>query len=928
MFSLSLGPTVARQDLVAELFYGGTWNTVNLYAEPVDISRDRQPGTEPQPSSVTLSLEGIHNPKDPMSPLWGAAGQNTPIRLTLGSDTRFYGEVASWAPGRTVGYSAIDGTGKAWTTVQANGILRRLGQGADPLRSAMYRSIAGVAPNDYIPTAYWPAEDGANATQIASGLPGGQPLQFTGDVDLSSDATLAGSEPLPVWSDGSAFTAMVPAYVDQDFWMAHMVVNIPAEPSAGTTTLLDFDVAPGGAAARYRLYLDVGFDTTIYFRGYDAAGADTGIFSGRTLDGSFPSNPSEASFFGHPWTIFVGLKRDAVDPLTHSVAYVWLSDGTEEFAMAGASHAGVFSPTVTRIRGSFTGLDGTTFGHLGFFTAAGFNDAGASRNALAMNGHAGEQAHVRMARLCHEEDIPLTVEGSESQPMGPQLRDTLAALFAEIERTDDGILFEPRDSYGLVYRTGRERYNRATVLALDYTAQEIAPPPQPVLDDLVSRNDVTVKRRDGGSARAALESGPLSVLAPPDGIGRYTTQVDVNTATDDVLPNHAGWHLHKGTVDGIRYEQVTVDLDAAPHLVADASAVDIGDVITIDNLPDDETLVQARLHVTGYREHIRSHRRLITYSCIPAATFDVGVYGTDTIVSRYDSATSTLAVAVDADDTTLTVVTERDHVLWRTGNSSPTFPFNAACDGIRLPVSSIASAVTDTFTRTESNGWGTATSGQVWSTAGTGGSASDFSVAGGVGVILLPTSSTTVRNISLPDVFADLELRVSVLCSAVATGGNLNGGVRWRSVDNNNTYRLNLAFETGSTVDATLMRVVAGTPTTLATASNIVTYGGGSSVHVRIGMHGTDMRAKVWTGSVEPADWTLSASDATYTSGLIGCRAAQSAGNTNVNPTISFDNLEVLNPQTFTVTRNADGADKALPAGSQVRLWTPARYAL
>lgn len=693
---------MARQDLVAQLYYSGVWNTVAAYIEPVIVNRDRQPGSEPAPVSVTVSLAGIHNPKDPLSPLWGVAGQNTPIRLTLDGETRFYGEVASWEPGRTLGYDGM-GRGKAWTTVQANGILRRLGQGADPLRSAMYRSIAGVAPNDYIPTAYWPMEDGSDATQLASGSPGGDPLLFSGDVDLASDDTLAGSDPLPVWAAGSGFTAQVPSYTDEDFWMAHMVVNIPAEPSAGTTTLLEFDVASGGAAAMYRLYLDVGFDTTIYFRGYDAAGADTGVYSGRTLDGSFPSNPSEANFFGHPWTVFVGLKRDDVDPTTHSVAYVWLSDGTAEFAMSGASHVGVFSPTVTRIRGSFTGLDGTTLGHLGFFTAAGFNDAGASRNALAMNGHSGEQAHERMVRLCHEEGIPLTVDGDESQLMGPQPRETLVNLFAEVERTDDGVLFEPRDSYGLVYRTGRRRYNRSSVLTLDYTAQQIAPPLTPVLDDLASRNDVTVQRRNGSSARATLESGPFSVQSPPDGIGRYTTQVDVNTATDDVLPNLAGWHLRKGTVDGIRYEHVSVDLDAAPALAADAAAVDIGDVITLTNLPVDETLTAAQLHVTGYTESFESHRRVITFTCIPAATFDVGVYGTDTVVSRYDSEDSTLAAGYSATAASFSVATSTGHALWVTGSSSPTFPFDIDVEGIRVRVTAISgSSSPQTFTVTRS----------------------------------------------------------------------------------------------------------------------------------------------------------------------------------------------------------------------------------
>ena len=80
----------------------------------------------------------------------------------------------------------------------------------------------------------------------------------------------------------------------------------------------------------------------------------------------------------------------------------------------------------------------------------------------AFTGHSGETAGARFARLCGEEDITDTVVGdaAETQLMGPQYPDTLLNWFAEIARTDAGIIHDTRDELGLTFRTGRSLYNQ------------------------------------------------------------------------------------------------------------------------------------------------------------------------------------------------------------------------------------------------------------------------------------------------------------------------------------------------------------------------------------------------------------------------------------------------------------------------------------
>jgi hypothetical protein len=246
----------------------------------------------------------------------------------------------------------------------------------------------------------------------------------------------------------------------------------------------------------------------------------------------------------------------------------------------------------------------------------------------------------------------------------------------------------------LVYRTRRDAYNAAAVLALDYESDHLVPPLEPTDDDALLVNDVTATRPDGSSARAVDLTSPLSAMPWPDGVGAYELAYPANVETDAQLPDVAAWLVEKGTLDQTRFPQVTIDLTATPALTAGFDALRPGDLLTIDNLPAQSGDDSARLHVMGWTERVGSHRRLVTLNCRPADVDDV-VRLNDAQYGRLDSATTVTSEALDATETGVDFTGD----TWITTASHPAeFPFDIEIGGEEMRVTS-ATASTFTVTR-------------------------------------------------------------------------------------------------------------------------------------------------------------------------------------------------------------------------------------
>jgi hypothetical protein len=284
--------------------------------------------------------------------------------------------------------------------------------------------------------------------------------------------------------------------------------------------------------------------------------------------------------------------------------------------------------------------------------------AAVASKQLASPAVTGQQTVV-CATSASIDGITVTVPSdATSARLGPQRRINLLEMFRDGASADLGLLYETRDLLGLTYRTRATLYNQDPSLELSYDgAGELSPPLQPTEDDQLTRNDVTVNRvgnaGDGGTGRAILEQGPLSVEA----IGRYTDSVDVNVEMDSDLPDQASWRLHLGTVDEFRWPQIHLNLAAMGKagksaLLAAAAALDVGNRLTIDGLPAWVPPDLVQQHALGFAETLGSFGWDITVNGAPCSPYHIA----EVEHADYGMLLSDSAVTAEALDTTETGV--------------------------------------------------------------------------------------------------------------------------------------------------------------------------------------------------------------------------------------------------------------------------------
>lgn len=558
---------------------------------------------------------------------WTVAG-NTEIS---NRKIRFVGEISSWVSRwETGGFDVV-------TEVEASGLLRRLGQGAVPVKSPMYREF--TAPSRTSIVGYWPCEDEAEATELASAVSGHPGLKITGTVTPAAYADYVASAPLATIGTGSLRVNM-PNYTTTTAMFIRMFVQVPAAGVVSTQRLISFTTT--GTARTWSLYVTTA--GSLELEAYDA-------------DGTTILNPGASTFAVN------GLKQSIGIELTQSGANIdWavvvldIDDSTLDVAVATAAGATLNSYTFGRVTQIRLGEDGamndTAIGHLAVAT-----DVNAFGDTLGpIIGWNGELATSRMHRLGVEENFHAYPSRLGDQRMGVQSRSTVVELLRQAEQVDSGILCEQRDLLGLRLVPRLSLYNQVPDLVLDYEGDDgLVTPLDPVEDDQNLTNDVTVKRTSGSSARLTLDSGTLSTQAPPNGVGLYDTSQELALHTDDQPAFHAGWRLHLGTWDELRVPVVTVNLANAPESIDDAASVDIGSRLQITAPPVWLPPDTMDLMVQGYQEVLGQFTWTLAFNCTPAGPYSVAFEG-DGIYDRADTDGSELAEALTITETDVDVM--------------------------------------------------------------------------------------------------------------------------------------------------------------------------------------------------------------------------------------------------------------------------------
>lgn len=559
---------------------------------------------------------------------------------------RFRGEVPTWP-------TRWDLSGRdVFTPIEAAGITRRLTQGAVPLRSTIYRNLAQY--DSSITLGWWTFEDESGSTTAASAVSGGQPATVTA-ITFAADDTLPGAAPVATIDD--ATTSRIFGSVKRVLpssstgWSVLLYFRLPAVP-AGDNTLIRW--TSSGTIATWQLIVGV---ATYNLYGFDATG--TQVLNLTTLFGSGAS-PNQ-------WIAMRAKTTVSAGTVTYELA--WHAIGSTTFYSNSSTYSGSpGSPRGWSLSGQ-TALVDAAIGHVWIGDNSLPFDFGPFANSS--NGYLGERAAARMQRLCDEEGVDLRVHyvpTDRSAEMGRQGIGTFVELITACADADLGILYEPRDMLGYGYWPQDALYN-ALGPTFDY-GEHIAEPFEPTDDDQQIRNAVTATRPGSTvGAVAEQEDGPLSILPPPTGVGRYEASYDVNVSTDAALTAAAEWLRHLGTYDELRYPAVSFLLGNSAFTgdtaaTSDAVRIDIGRRFTVDELPAWLPPDPVPVLPQGTSERLTTDEWGITATTVPAGTYDVGVY--DATDSRWDSRTTTLGSAPDDNDTSWTLSTTDPDDVWST----------------------------------------------------------------------------------------------------------------------------------------------------------------------------------------------------------------------------------------------------------------------
>ncbi len=199
-----------------------------------------------------------------------------------------------------------------------------------------------------------------------------------------------------------------------------------------------------------------------------------------------------------------------------------------------------------------------------------------------------------------------------------------------------------------------------------------------------------------------------------------------------------------------------------------------------------------------------------------------------------------------------------------------------ATASIALPL--VTTYASDTFTRSQTNAWGTAGLGGSWTVAGA--SPSLFGVNGTAATFTLPAAGATAAARLDGVSQADVDIQTTVALNATTTGAGSWINVLGRSINATTEYRARIRFSSTS-VYAAAYRLPGGAAQLIAPEANTgIASLPNTDYRVRFNVSGanpTTLRIKVWNASdPEPAAWNVVTTDSTPALQVAGTVGVQS----------------------------------------------------
>lgn len=211
--------------------------------------------------------------------------------------------------------------------------------------------------------------------------------------------------------------------------------------------------------------------------------------------------------------------------------------------------------------------------------------------------------------------------------MGAQTRKKYHEFLQDLRELDQAIIKEAKKEFGLTKRTRWTLISQFPAATLDYSLAHLSGQLQPVIDDKLTKNHVTVKRHKGSTVTKVQSTGQMSVQDPPAGVGRVKKNIAVIAAEDSQLIKLAQLLLNLGTNLTERYPIIELDL-ARPELASLMSvlaSVELGDFVKIINLPFWYPSPTAKQLVVGYTETLNAFNWNIKWNCTPESPYELSV---------------------------------------------------------------------------------------------------------------------------------------------------------------------------------------------------------------------------------------------------------------------------------------------------------------
>lgn len=605
------------------------------------------------------------------------------------SDYRFWGETST-LPQRW------DVSGRdVYVPVSAADILQRLQQGQKALQSPIFRNLT-----QYAPTGYWPLEDGSTDGTAFSSY-AGTASQLT-DANFGNDPSLPGTAGVLTFNDDSGYAQAMSNVVPVTFTTFELFYfKMPSIPLTDTPIIQFYH--KGGLVYRVQIFVgSTGYKMEVIAADGLVLYTQTSLFGASALP-----------------TQWVGMRvrivNTGIGPVyTSTIDWGWYGIGSNVFY---GSATGTFSGTPGRVESwisfPYTGKSGLSLAHV--FVADHDVPWADSNFYRSTNGYSGETAGARANRLSKEEQVPFWVVGNYAdkfnEAMGPQTTSTYLDLIKECADVAGALLYSPRDKFGLAMRL-RDSLINQTSAVLSYPSNHFSGSLEPSEDDTLIRNDVTVQRPNGGSARAVKLTGSLNTGDPtsgPDAVGTYDTTLTLNSSTDDRLASLAARAVFFGTWDELRYTRVQMEMERAPYvasatLTRTVRALDLGDPFTITGLPKWLPPEDVELMVIGYTETLKNRGQLLVFNTAPYGPYRMNdLTGSTRSRQRAAASNSATNASMTTTATSMSVATPLGG-LWSTTAVKPgNFPLDVMVAGERMTVTAVTGTSSpQTFTVTRS----------------------------------------------------------------------------------------------------------------------------------------------------------------------------------------------------------------------------------